>query len=405
MTRRAFPPPFRCGTFGAPRPEPPLALRGACILQITPRLDAGGVEAVTIETARFIAEARGRALVASAGGALEPQLAAAGGRLLRVPVDRRFPFALEANADRLARLIRREEVDLIHVRSRAPAFPALAAAAMTDRPVVMSYHGVYAAGSPLKRWYNAVMTRGDAVIANSAFTAAHIQAEHRLDPAKLVVIPEGIDTARFDPSQVGPERLAAARLAMGLAPDDTRQVLLLPARLTGWKGQALAMAALAQVRCEAGVVLVLAGAPRGPADAEALSRAAHAAGLAEQVLIPGPLADMPAALAAADLVLAPSTSPESFGRIVAESCAMGAVTLASDLGGAAEIIVHGKTGLLLPPGDAAAWARGLEEAFALSPEARSAIGAAARARVVEQFDLAGMKTGTINLYRRLLGIS
>jgi glycosyltransferase involved in cell wall biosynthesis len=192
-------------------PLPP----GFVLLQVTPRLEGGGVEAVTLDMSRAVARTGARSLVASQGGVLEARLIQDGGELVRLPVHARSPLTLAANARRLARLIRREGVSLVHVRSRAPAFSALWAARATAAPVVATYHGIYAARSPLKRWYNGVMTRGDLVIANSDFTRRHILGEHGVDPARVAVAPEGIDTRLFDPAKVSLERIAAQRAAWG----------------------------------------------------------------------------------------------------------------------------------------------------------------------------------------------
>ena len=146
---------------------------------------------------------------------------------------------LFANAERLRGLVQREGIGLIHVRSRAPAFSALAAANRTGVPMVATYHGLYSASSPLKRWYNAVMTRGNLVIANSDFTRDHVIAEHGADPARVISIPRGVDLARFDPGAADASRVVALRQAWGIGPEERRPVLLLAGRLTRWKGQAL----------------------------------------------------------------------------------------------------------------------------------------------------------------------
>ena len=200
-------------------------------MQVTPALETGGVEQVTLDLAAAVAHAGRRSIVASRGGRLEGALAASGAMLARLPVHSRNPFTVAANAAALAKLVRRERVSLIHVRSRAPAFSALSAAKATNVPLVATYHGVYSAGSSLKRWYNAVMTRGDLVIANSSFVRDHIVAEHCLDPARVVVAPEGIDTERFDPAAVAPARIAAVRASWGLAANEPGPVNVFLPRL------------------------------------------------------------------------------------------------------------------------------------------------------------------------------
>jgi glycosyltransferase involved in cell wall biosynthesis len=192
------------------------------LLQVVPELETGGAELSALEVARAVVQAGGRALVASRGGRMAAQLAADGGELAPMPLDTKNPLRIAGNARRLARLIRKERVSLVHARSRAPAFSALWAARATGTPFVATYHGIYKARSGLKRWYNAVMTRGDLVIANSDFTRRHVLAEHGLAPEKVVAIPRGVDLARFDPQAVAPERITALRESWGQAADDPR---------------------------------------------------------------------------------------------------------------------------------------------------------------------------------------
>lgn len=378
-------------------PLPP----GFTLLQVTPRLEAGGVEQATLDIAAAAAAAGACSLVASAGGRLADALNAGGARLVRLPVHRRDPLSLWANARRLERLIRQERVSLVHVRSRAPAFSAIAAARRAGVPVVATYHGIYSARSPLKRWYNAVMTRADITIANSAFTRDHVLAEHRLEPARIAVVPEGIDTIRFDPASVDPDRVTRARLALGLEAEDAGPVLLLAARLTGWKGQGVMIRALARLEAPR-PRLVLAGRAQSAAEEARLRSLAREVGVADRVLFAGEVEDMPAAYLAADLVVAPSTLPESFGRSVAEAAAMGRPVLTSALGAPAETVAPGVTGWRVPAGAPEAWAAATEQALAMNPEARAAMGAAGRARIVEGWSLAAAADATFAVYRRLL---
>jgi glycosyltransferase involved in cell wall biosynthesis len=389
---------------GNPSIDPEALPPGFTLLQVTPRLESGGVEQVTLDTALAVVRAGGRSLVASWGGRLEDRLERGGAELVRLPVHARDPGALAANARRLRRLVAARCVSLVHVRSRAPAFSALWAARRAGVPIVATYHGIYRAGSPWKRWYNGVMTRGDVTIANSNFTRDHILAEHRILPERIAVVPEGVDTDRFDPGRVSRERTAALRTAWGLDGADPRPILLLAARLTGWKGQGLAIEALARSKGAGEPLLILAGKAERPGEAEALRAVAERAGVGDRVKLVGPLDDMPAAFALADLVLAPSTLPESFGRGVAEAGAMQRPVLASPLGGPAETIAPGETGWLVRAGDGQAWAHAISAALALSPEARERMGRAARARIVAGFSLAAMTAATFQVYRRLLGV-
>lgn len=390
----------------ARRPREPPITRSAlpesfALLQVTPRLDGGGVESVTLEVAAATAAAGARSLVASRGGALARRLADVGASLVTLPVDSKSPATILANGARLARIVRRSGVTLVHVRSRAPAFSALIAGRLTGVPVIATYHGIYSARSGLKRWYNGVMTRGVVTIANSQFTRRHILSQHEVDERRVVVIPEGVDTRVFDPEAVSADRLAAVRAAWGLGPLDRRPVILLAARLTAWKGQRMAIEALASL-ASSDAVLILSGEAQSRAYADALAAAVQAAGLAERVRLVGQTADMPAAYLAADLVVAPSSEAESFGRSVAEACAMERLVIASRLGAVPETLAGGAAGWLVAAGDVAAWSGAMSAGLALGMEERRAIGQAARARVVASYSLTVMCAATFDLYRRLM---
>jgi glycosyltransferase involved in cell wall biosynthesis len=373
------------------------------VLQITPDLDSGGVEQTTLDVAAAIAAAGGRALVASAGGRMEGALAEAGGELVRLSVGSKSPLRMIFNALTLKALIAREGVDIVHVRSRAPMAAALWAARRTGAKVIATYHGVYKAGSNLKRWYNGLMTGGDLVIANSDFTRDHLIAEHGVEMSRVVAIPRGVDLSRFDPDRVSPTRVADLRRGWGLDPEDRRQVVLCAGRLTRWKGQVLLVEAAAQLeeRGESSFVLVFAGDDQGRTGyRHELEAAIVEAGV--QARIVGHCEDMPAAYLVADVVCAPSIEPEAFGRTAVEPQAMGRPVLAADHGAARETVVDGVTGWLVPPGDADAWADALVRALTQVREAREAMGRAGRARAAELYSVEAMTGATLAVYRRLL---
>lgn len=373
------------------------------LLQVTPELETGGVEQTTLDVARAVVAAGGRALVASRGGRLEGALAEAGGELIRLPVHDKNPLTVVANAGALERIVRERGVDLIHVRSRAPAFSALGAAKRSGAPLVSTYHGVYSAKGPLKRWYNAVMTRADLVIANSAFTRAHVLAEHGVAPEKVVAIPRGIDLARFDPDAVDPARVRTLAEGWGLT-DDGRVRFLLAGRLTRWKGQTLLIEAAARLAAaRRDFVVVLAGDDQGRTDyRRELETAAAGAGLGGAVRIVGHCADMPAAYLAADAAVNASLSPEAFGRTAVEPQAMGRPVLAADHGAPRETVLDGVTGRLVPPGDADAWAAAMAWTIDAGPERRAAMGAAARERARSLYSVEAMCAATLEVYARVL---
>ncbi len=378
--------------------------RTPAILQVIPALDTGGAERTTIDIARALVRDGLRSVVATTGGRLEPLLAATGSELVRLPVNSKAPQTIAANALRLARLIRVQNVRLIHARSRAPAWSAALAARIERIPFVTTYHGIYNASNPLKRFYNSVMTRGDAVIANSHWTAEHIVREHRIPRARLAVIHRGVDLGEFDSAGVAPARVAALRGEWGATEGQT--VILLPGRLTRWKGQLVFVEALAQL-ARAGTLsnakAVLAGdAQERKAYAAELQEAIARANLSGAIAIVGHVQDMPAAYSASDIVVSASTDPEAFGRVAAEAGAMARPVIATDHGGARETVLDGRSGLLVPPGDAARLAGAIGTLMSMTDEERRSMGECGRAHVREHFSLDRMCADTIALYRALL---
>jgi glycosyltransferase involved in cell wall biosynthesis len=374
------------------------------ILQIIPALDAGGAERTTIDIAQALSREGFAPLVASEGGRLESQLEAAGGELIRLAAAAKAPHVMIANAARLAKIVRERNVKIVHARSRAPAWSAFLAAQRERVPFVTTYHGIYNATNPLKRFYNSVMVRGAAVIANSQWTAAHIAAEYRVDRAKLFVIPRGVDLAHFDPAGLSPDRVAAQRAEWGAGADDV--VVLLPGRLTRWKGQLIFIEALARLAGEGKLpklraVMIGDAQGRAPYEAE-LRNAISEAELGDRVFVAGHADDMPLAYLASDIVVSASIEPEAFGRVAAEAGAMGRPVVATDHGGARETVLPGLSGLLTKPGDAVELAAAISQLVTMGANGRAEMGARGRAHVVEHFSLDRMCADTIALYRSLI---
>jgi glycosyltransferase involved in cell wall biosynthesis len=377
------------------------------LLQVTPELETGGAEQTTIDVAHAVVAQGGKALVATRGGRMAARLEADGARLAQMPAQSKNPLVMLGNAARLIDLIRREKVSLVHARSRAPAFSALWAAHATKIPFVATYHGVYNAKSGLKRWYNAVMTKGAVVIANSEYTREHVIREHGVAADKVVAIPRGVDLSRFEPAVVGADRIEALRQAWGVAPDESRLKVLLAGRLTRWKGQGLLVQAMALLksRGQDKVLLLLAGDDQGRKGYRAELEAAIAqAGLQDAVKLVGHCDDMPAAYLLADLAIAPSLEPEAFGRTAVEPQVMGRPVMAADHGATRETVVPGETGWLVAPGDAEAWTTALLEAADLGASARQSMGQAARLRARRLYSVDAMCEATLKVYARVLGL-
>jgi len=371
------------------------------ILQVLPALGAaGGVERGTIEIAEAIVEAGGRAIVASSGGARLFDLERVGGEHIFLPTHSKNPWVIYANVARLVKLITSENVDLVHARSRAPAWSAHFAARQTGRKFVTTFHGTYAAGNILKRRYNSVMTRGDRVIAISSFIAEHVHRLYGVPERKIRTIHRGVDLNRFTTEHVAAERLVKLSTAWRL--EDGLPIVMLPARLTRWKGQAVFIEAISHLRRQ-DIRCLIIGDDQGRKNyRQELESLIQAHKLDAVVRIVNHCEDMAAAFMLADVVVSASTDPEAFGRTLIEAQALGRPVIASDHGGARETIIEGKTGWRVVPGDAVSLASALKNALDLSEIQRANVANAAIANVRKNFSKQSMCARTLAVYNEVL---
>ncbi|MEQ8602212.1 MAG: glycosyltransferase family 4 protein [Marivibrio sp.] len=385
-------------------PAPPDGARAAkprTLLQVVPSLVTGGVERGTVDVAAAAARAGYRSIVASGGGPMVRELLRAGAEHIERPLQSKNPLTLKRNAQWLAELVGREGVDLVHARSRAPAWSAYWAAQRTQTPFVTTFHGTYSLNAPGKKSYNSVMTRGDRVIAISSFIAEHIRTHYELDATRLRTIPRGIDAALYDPEAVSAERVI--RLAERWRLPDGMPIVLLPGRLTRWKGQLLLIKALTAVE-EGPVRCLLVGSSQGrEAYRRELEATARELGVADMVHVIEDCDDMPAAYKLADVVVSASTDPEAFGRVAVEGQAMGRPVIAPRHGGAVDQVREGETGWLFKPSDPYDLALKIDLALKLSPEARAAMHAAGVENARTRFTKERMCADTLKVYDELLG--
>jgi glycosyltransferase involved in cell wall biosynthesis len=369
------------------------------VLQVLPALVTGGVERSAVDIAQALRQAGGTAIVASEGGPLELELQRAGAIHVKLPLASKNPLVMARNVKRLTQIIDRHDVDIVHARSRAPAWSAFYAARRRNRPFVTTFHGTYNFGGSLKKQYNAIMTRGERVIANSEFIAQHIKQHYAIDPGRVRVIHRGIDLFRFDPAKVSVERVIA--LAQKWRLPDGVPVVMLPGRLTRWKGQALLIEAVSKLP-DLEFVALMVGADQGREDyRRELEDLVKAKGLIGKAVVLDECDDMPAAYKLADVVVSASTDPEAFGRVVSEAQALGRPVVAADHGGAPEQILIDRTGFLFPPGDADALAVALRKALALSEGERQLLSAEAIAHVRKHFSKEQMCARTLALYTEI----
>ncbi len=373
---------------------------GPVVLQIVPSLVTGGAERGTVEIAAAIVASGGTAIVVSEGGPMENDLKRAGALHLKLPVASKNPIVMYRNIARLERIIDSYKVDVVHVRSRAPAWSAKAACQRSGAHFITTFHAPYNFTNAAKKRYNQVMAEGERVIAISEFIADHVRQNYNVDPARLRVIRRGIDLARFDPDRVSAERMIQLTTRWRL-PDGV-PLILMPGRLSRWKGQAVLLEALTYLR-DIDYRCVLVGSDQGRTgyrrELEALISKHDLDGRAS---IMDECNDMPAAYMLSDVVVSASTDPEGFGRVVGEAQAMGRPVVASDHGGAREQLISGRTGFLFPSGDAQALAEALRKALSLTPEARAQLHDEAIARVRAEFSKDQMCARTLAIYREVL---
>jgi glycosyltransferase involved in cell wall biosynthesis len=393
--------PLTAAAVPAPVAQP---TRPPGVLQVLPSLVTGGVERGTVDVAKALVGAGWKAYVASAGGPMVRELERVGAVHFRLPLDSKNPLTIIANIGRLGRLLATYPIDLVHARSRAPAWSARVAARRHGVPFVTTFHGTYNATNFFKRYYNSIMTSGERVIAISDFIGEHVQANYGVPPDRVAVIHRGLDLDRMDPAKVPAERVA--KLAAAWRLQDGVPVILMPGRLTRWKGQMVMIEATAKLVAELGkeaVVCVMVGDDQGRHGyRRQLERAIAAHGLGGAVRLTGECKDMAAAYMLADVVVSASLDPEAFGRVVVEAQAMGRPVIATDHGGPRETVLASRTGWLVPPGDADALASALKTVLSLRPQDRQTLALAARANVAERFTVERMCARTIGVYTELL---
>ena len=379
-------------------PAPPKG-RPPAVLQIVPRLVSGGAERGTVELAGALVAAGWTSYVASGGGPLERDIVRSGATHLTLALASKNPLRIRRNATTLARLIRRLGIDIVHARSRAPAWSAWSAARATRRHFVTTFHNAYGTRGALKRWYNSVMARGERVIAISQFVADHAAQVYGIGPDRLRTIPRGVDLDLFDPSRIGAERVV--RLARQWRLPDGAPIVMLPARLTRWKGGLDFIAAIAALS-RRDICCVLVGPEQRRGFRHELEGSIESGGLTGLFRIVEECRDMPAAYMLADVVVSASSDPEGFGRVIVEAQAMGRPVVATAHGGSCETIEPGVTGWLVPPRDPTALALAIGEALSLGESERSQYARRAMVHIANRYTCQAMCARTIEVYEELL---
>jgi len=377
------------------------------VLQVIPRMQAGGAELGCLQIADALVRNGHRALVASQGGQLVADIEAVGALHITLPVATKSPFVLISNAHRLIQLIRQENVDIIHARSRAPAWSSLWAASTTGIPFVTTYHSEYSERGRIKNIYNSVMARSDVVIAVSDYMAHLIRTRYATPEDRIAVIHRAFDAKVFDPAVVTPERIADARMLLNS--DGSHPVILLAGRITPRKAQHHLLNALGRLKQRGAgpMVCILAGEIEKPEYKTKLQATAERLGISTWLRFPGHVKDMAAAYAISDVSLNISEQ-EGLPRVAIEAQAMGVPLIVSDTGPGREVALtepdvppHQASGLRVPFGDDEAIADAIARLLAMPGTERRAMGQRGSVHVRNRFTLTQFTGKTLAVYERV----
>lgn len=371
-------------------------------MQVIPALGAGGAEQGCIDIAAEIIAAGGCAVIVSNGGYRVNELERIGAMHIDMAVHSKNPLIMWQNIGRLRRLIRKLDIDIVHARSRAPAWSAWRACQNTQARFLTTCHAPYNISGKAKRLYNGSIANGERVIAISRYVSDYLIDNYKIAAEKIRLIHRGIPMARFHPAAVSPERMID--LTQSWRIPDSANIVMLPGRITRWKGHHVLIEAIAKLNRD-DVFCVIIGSDQGRTEyRQELEETIKEKGLEQRTRLIDQCHDMPAAYMLSTVVVCPSTDPEGFGRIPVEAQAMGRPIIASDHGGAQETILRGETGWLIPPGDSDSLSIAIEEALSLDENQRAVLAARSMEHVAQHFTKTLMAEKTIDVYNELLSI-
>jgi glycosyltransferase involved in cell wall biosynthesis len=367
------------------------------ILQVVPALISGGVERGTLDIAKRIVEVGHNSIVISAGGPMVESLIDSGSQHITLNASSKNPVTIWKNAHVISNIIRDQKVDIVHVRSRAPAWSCYMAAKATKTKLITTFHGIYSFNNPIKKFYNSIMTEGDKVVAVSNFVKKHIMENYKVDPNKIIVIHRGVDHVEFNQNQLSEDKLKQFKTKYRV-PENT-PVLLLPARMTSWKGHNVLIDALEKIK-HLNFYCILAGdLGKHPAYVSRIQTKIRGYGLQGNVQLFGNERDIINLYGISNIVLSTSVEPEAFGRTIIEAQSMQKLVIATSIGGACETIQDGVNGFHVEPGNSSALAKKIEYClFLLGSEDEKNITDNARKTASEKFSLDKMLKSVISLY-------
>ena len=368
-----------------------------CVMQVLPALISGGVERGTVDIAQALIKKSHQAIVVSSGGPMVAQLEQLGVLHITLPVHSKNPLTIKRNAGRLKQLIIDHKVDVIHARSRAPAWSCFWAARATNTPFMTTFHGAYGHQNCLKRRYNSVMLKSATTIAVSNFIAQHITEIYPSHPQHIQVIPRGIDTQLFSPSNTLNDRADILRKKWRIPTNKT--VIMLPGRLTRLKGHTILIKALSQLPDSNFICLFVGdchGSARYQQELETVINQYH---LEKVIFLTGGCDDMAAAYHLANIVVSASTKPESFGRVTCEAQVMDCLVVATNHGGTKEVLAPSQQCFLCEPNNTDSMTQALKKALTTDKQVLNTIYKESRKYIEANFTLDKMCQATLAIYQ------
>ncbi len=377
------------------------------VLQVIPKLGYGGAETGCYDIAHYLPENNCKSFIVTSGGELTKFIDKEKVKLIRLPVHSKNPLLIFLNTIILIGIILFFNISIIHARSRAPAWSCLLATKITRRKFVTTFHGTYNFKGNLKKFYNSVMVRSDLIIAGSNFIFSHIKENYSKFLGfnkKFLVIFRGINVDYFDPST----KLEAdeKKLLKKWEINKEKKIILVPGRLTSWKGQELLIGAINLVKIELGYeafhVVILGNDQGRDLYRKKLVRLTEQYRLTNQIKFIDHCKDMALAYQVSDIVISPSIEPEAFGRVAVEAQSMEKLIIASNIGGSKETVIDEKTGFLFEAGDTTSLSKKIIRAITMDETSLKLIGKEGRKNVIKKFNVEKMCFSTYSEYKRLL---
>ncbi|MGL3827420.1 glycosyltransferase family 4 protein [Candidatus Pelagibacter communis] len=377
------------------------------VLQVIPKLGYGGAETGCYDIAHYLPENGCKSFIVTSGGDLTKFINKEKVKLIKLPVHSKNPLLILLNTLALIFIIIFNNITIVHARSRAPAWSCLFATKITRRKFVTTFHGTYNFNSKLKRFYNSVMVKSNLIIAGSNFIFSHIKNNYSdyLDiKNKLLVIFRGINVDYFD--HTTKTELEEKKLLKNWGIEENKKIILLPGRLTSWKGQELFLEAINMVNIQLGYeafYAVILGSEQGrDLYKKKLIRLSEQYRMTKQVKFIDHCKDMALAYKVSDIVVSSSIEPEAFGRVAVEAQSMQKVIIASDIGGSNETVINEKTGYLFESGNAKSLSDKILKVLNLDETTINTIGIEGRKNIVSKFNVEKMCFSTYSEYKKLI---